>query len=60
VVALEIGLRTLTPLWTGGPDQLPDRVRETGLIGFLRWWYEALVRRLGGYACDPTSETKKV
>ncbi|MGQ9712918.1 MAG: type III-B CRISPR module RAMP protein Cmr1 [Desulfotomaculales bacterium] len=35
---------------------MPDRVRETGLIGSLRWWYEALVRGLGGYACDPTGE----
>jgi CRISPR-associated protein Cmr1 len=22
----------------------------------LRWWYEAIVRGLGGYACDPTGE----
>jgi CRISPR-associated protein Cmr1 len=53
---MEIELRTLTPLWTGGVDQVCDRVHETGLIGSLRWWYEALVRGLGGYACDPTSE----
>ncbi|MEM4228075.1 MAG: type III-B CRISPR module RAMP protein Cmr1 [Candidatus Caldarchaeum sp.] len=53
---LEITLRTLTPLWTGGVDQTADRLHETGLIGSLRWWYEALVRGLGGYACDPTAE----
>ncbi len=53
---MEIRLRTLTPLWTGGVDRTPDRLHETGLIGSLRWWYEALVRGLGGYACDPTSE----
>ncbi|MFO3797077.1 MAG: type III-B CRISPR module RAMP protein Cmr1, partial [Anaerolineales bacterium] len=35
-----------------------DRLHETGLIGSLRWWYEALVRGLGGYACDPTSEDR--
>jgi CRISPR-associated protein Cmr1 len=51
---LTIELRTLTPLWTGGVDQTVDRLHETGLIGSLRWWYEALVRGLGGYACDPT------
>lgn len=56
--ALEIQLRTLTPLWTGGIDQACDRLHETGLIGSLRWWYEALVRGLGGYACDPTSEDR--
>jgi len=55
---MEIKLRTLTPLWTGGVDQTPDRLHETGLIGSLRWWYEALVRGFGGYACDPTSEDR--
>ncbi len=53
---MEFRLRTLTPLWTGGVDQTCDRLHETGLIGSLRWWYEALVRGLGGYACDPTSD----
>ncbi|HED03264.1 MAG TPA: type III-B CRISPR module RAMP protein Cmr1 [Candidatus Fraserbacteria bacterium] len=51
---MEIKLKTLTPLWTGGADQTCDRVHETGIIGSLRWWYEALVRGLGGSACDPT------
>lgn len=55
---LEIQCRTLTPLWTGGVDQQPDRLHETGLIGSLRWWYEALVRGLGGYACDPTGDDR--
>jgi len=54
---MEIKLRTLTPLWTGGVDQTCDRLHETGLIGSLRWWYEALVRGLGGYACDPTDHS---
>jgi CRISPR-associated protein Cmr1 len=54
---LTISLKTLTPLWTGGVDQSCDRLHETGLIGSLRWWYEALVRGLGGYACDPTSDS---
>jgi len=55
-----ITLKTLTPLWTGGVDQTCDRLHETGLLGSLRWWYEALVRGLGGSACDPTSEDPKV
>lgn len=58
MTAMEIELRTLTPLWTGGVDQTYNRVHETGLIGSLRWWYEALVRGLGGYACDPTSDDR--
>lgn len=55
---MEIKLKTLTPIWTGGvePGQM-DRLHETGIIGSLRWWYEALVRGLGGYACDPTSDS---
>lgn len=51
---MKIKLRTLTPLWTGGVDGQSDRIRETGIIGSLRWWYEAIVRGLEGWACDPT------
>ncbi|HEU4686184.1 MAG TPA: type III-B CRISPR module RAMP protein Cmr1 [Nitrospira sp.] len=53
-----IKLRTLTPLWTGGVDQRCDRLHETGLIGSLRWWYEALVRGLGGSGCDPRDDAR--
>ena len=53
---MKITLQTLTPLWTGGVDGTTDRLHETAIIGSLRWWYEALVRGLGGYACDPTGE----
>jgi len=55
---MKITFKTLTPLWTGGVDQTCDRLHETGLLGSLRWWYEAIVRGLGGYACDPTSEDR--
>ncbi len=55
---MEITIQTLTPIWTGGvePGKM-DRLHETGLIGSLRWWYEAIVRGLGGYACDPTAHS---
>lgn len=49
-------LRTVAPIWTGGVDRESGLARETGLAGSLRWWYEALVRGLGGYACDPTDD----
>ncbi len=52
---LEIKLQTRTPLWTGGIGGKTDRLHETGIIGSLRWWYEAIVRGLGGEACDPTT-----
>jgi CRISPR-associated protein Cmr1 len=55
---MEIQLKTLTPIWTGGvkTGQM-DRLHETGIIGSLRWWYEAIVRGVGGHACDPTSDS---
>ena len=53
---MEITIRTLTPLWTGSVGGTCDRLHETGLMDSLRWWYKAIVRVLGGYACDPTSE----
>ena len=53
---LIIKLRTLTPLWTGGVDGTSERLHVTGIMGSLRWWYEALVRGLGGDACDPSQD----
>lgn len=55
---MEVRIQTLTPLWTGGVDGSMDRTHETGIIGSMRWWYEAIVRGLGGKACDPTSNNK--
>ena len=38
-------LETLTPIWTGGPQQsCGPRMFETGIIGSLRWWLEACAR----------------
>lgn len=53
---IAITLKMLTPLWTGGVEGSCDRLHETGIIGSLRWWYEAIVRGLGGWACDPTDK----
>ena len=49
---MNLKIKMRTPLWTGGIDGTMDRVHETGIIGSLRWWYEAIVRGLGGYACE--------
>ena len=51
----KVTFKTLTPLWTGDAERENTELRETGIIGFLRWWYEALIRGLGGNACDPTN-----
>lgn len=54
---MDIQFRTLTPIWTGGVTRDSDIVHETGIIGSLRWWYEGIIRGMGGYACDPTQGT---
>lgn len=54
---MNMWITPLTPLWTGDAERKGDRVLETGVLGSLRWWYEALVRGLGYYACDPGGET---
>ncbi len=46
-----------TNIHTGGIDG-EARFNMTGLIGSIRWWMEALVRGMGGYACSPTSENR--
>jgi len=51
---MSIEIKTLTPIWTGGVKGNCDILHETGIIGSMRWWYEAIVRGLGGYACDPS------
>lgn len=54
---LRLDVRMLTPLWTGGVQTgRMDRIQETGIIGSLRWWYEAILRGLGADVCDPTSD----
>lgn len=56
--SLNVTLRTLTPIWTGGVETgKMDRLHESGVIGSLRWWYEAIVRGLGGRACDPSGHS---
>jgi CRISPR-associated protein Cmr1 len=55
---LLIKLKTLVPIWTGDINRSSDVLKETGLIGSIRWWYESLVRGMGGYACDPTDEDR--
>lgn len=56
---MDITFSTLTPLWTGSVDGKMDRIHETGILGSLRWWYEVLVRGLGGEACDPSQSRNK-
>lgn len=47
--------RALTDIWTGDANGKPERLITTGLLGSIRWWFEVLVRGLGGSACDPSN-----
>jgi CRISPR-associated protein Cmr1 len=49
-------VKALTDLWTGDAEGKPGRTITTGLLGSIRWWFEVLVRGLGGSACDPTRD----
>jgi len=55
---IRVLLRTLTPIWTGDARGECKELKLTGLLGSLRWWFEALVRGVGYKACDPTSDNK--
>lgn len=54
--SLPITLETVTPIWTGGAKGEADRLHATGIMGSLRWWYEALVRGVGGRVCEPSQD----
>lgn len=57
--AHEWQFKALTAVWTGrvtGVEAIAnDRLITTGLLGSIRWWFEVLVRGLGGSACDPSN-----
>jgi len=53
---MEIKIKTLTPIWTGDIDQRSRLLQTTGILGSLRYWSEAILRSIGRYACDPTSD----
>ena len=51
-----ISFQALTPIWTGDAfGESNSRTLETGIIGSLRWWTEALVRGMGVPVDDPTA-----
>ena len=56
---MDFRIRTFTPIWTGDVKRESIKFRDTSIIGSLRWWFEAIVRGLGGYACDSVGEEKR-
>jgi CRISPR-associated protein Cmr1 len=55
-------LQALTDVWTGdagtAQSKQANRLLPTGLLGSIRWWFEVLVRGLGGAPCDPSTNQK--
>jgi len=57
--SINLKVKTLTPIWTGGAESgTMNRIQETGIIGSLRWWYEAIMRGLGYVVCDPSADNR--
>lgn len=54
---MNVRVRTLTPIWTGGVEGRCDRLHETSIIGSMRWWYETICSSFG-YVCDPSSSSR--
>lgn len=46
-----IKLQTLTPIWTGDATGKCVSIKESSIIGSLRWWYREVVRASGGQVC---------
>lgn len=55
---LTIKLNTLTPIWTGNAFGKCDEIKESSILGCLRWWYEAINRGLGRKVCSPISDDR--
>ncbi|MDY6991701.1 MAG: type III-B CRISPR module RAMP protein Cmr1 [Pseudomonadota bacterium] len=51
--ALVFTFTAKTNIWTGDANGKANSLKHTGLLGSIRWWFEVVVRGLGGYACDP-------
>lgn len=58
----ELEFQAMTDVWTGdagtADSKRADRLISTGLLGSVRWWFEVLVRGLGGAPCDPSANHK--
>lgn len=53
-----LAFTTVTPIFTGGIDEKMSRLQETGMLGNLRWWYEVLIRGVGGNVAAPNSDER--
>jgi CRISPR-associated protein Cmr1 len=56
MTSFDVQLKMATPIWTGDARRRMDRLHTTGVMGSLRFWYEAIVRGLGGWVADPSAD----
>lgn len=55
---MDVEVVTKTPIWTGGSDGKMHRIRETGIRGSLRWWYEIILRAVGAKTCEQMRQSR--
>ena len=41
------------PIWTGNREMEMAKIKESGILGGMRWWYEAILRGFGVKVCNP-------
>lgn len=56
---MNIDLDFITPIYTAKTKGRELHVEPSAIVGGLRWWYEALVRARGGFACSPTDNDSR-
>jgi CRISPR-associated protein Cmr1 len=57
---MDFSVTTRTPLWAASAEKgRQDRLHETGIIGSLRWWYEAILRGLGASVCSTADRCQR-
>jgi len=44
-----------TPIWTGDINGRSSEIKDLGIMGSLRWWYEAIIRGFDIFSCDLSS-----
>ncbi len=49
---ITFNFKTLTPLWTGDASRKCKIVKESSIIGSLRWWYEKAIITSGEKVCS--------
>lgn len=55
MIKQELKVRTLTPVWTGDAEGVPQGLKCSGIIGSMRMIFEAIIRgEAGGHTCDIT------